>query len=627
MGNAHEQGEKAGQQQAAGGGHDAAAHAAGAGAGHGAAQSKAAWDEYVCSVDGENASHPEEPAAPAGPPEVKKEAVLDLNGLVTPGLIGSVLSGIANEPGERGRLAIEIKVEGKVPVGPVSAMGGAWAELQIMYYLNDQNFQVMEIDVAGAARAGIDVGGFFSVGAEVGYETDFLNCWFKGTAPAAQWIFEQLKKLDDFAGGGLISFGEDKPKKDGGHGDGHGGGDEGPEFQLHDSAVFAGVFAEAEVGEAFKRDTSYTGKKVKRTFHDREHHAIESHEDHRILDAGFEVKLGRFSFGARYNRDWSDTTGSPIYYSNGIFVDHDLTLTAGIKELFPKHFGKQVGGLPTKPVQDLVVNLFAMLEKLAGPFKFAGELNAKLFTKVVEELYHVHKAGKIGVNVLCDLIFNWNTYGEVTNENKLMYFRVKVQPRAEVEVGLDSPVGGVEGGVTASKSEVVYERIGSETVSYIQRQFIYATDDRPWPDFVSKNQEQIDALVANCADPEFLYYEASVAKAYGTEKNATAGLRALERHWRKQDKQTKKVGKDAAKIGRELEEGTSMMTWFQSTKDAHMGTIYQVLLKYAQDPKLMKFFFSQLPAYAVDLDELEAFANKANHGNVYRRLKAIAARG
>ena len=109
----------------------------------------------------------------------------------------------------------------------------------------------------------------------------------------------------------------------------------------------------------------------------------------------------------------------------------------------------------------------SMLEKLAGPFKFAGELNAKLFTKVVEELYHVHKAGKIGVNVLCDLIFNWNTYGEVTNENKLMYFRVKVQPRAEVEVGLDSPVGGVEGGVTASKSEVVYERIGSETVSYI----------------------------------------------------------------------------------------------------------------------------------------------------------------
>ena len=584
---------------------------------HGNAQADAAWAAYVDRV-GEPAAEAGSPP-PEAPPEAKSDALIDLSGLITVGGLATALDIIANEPGERGRLAFEIKLEGKVPAGPVAAMGGAWAELQVMYYVNDQNFHVMEIDVAGAVRAGIDLAGFVKVGAEVGYERDFMNSWFAGSGDAGQWLYDQLIALDDFAGGELIRFGDDPaPEKH----DDHGGGGK-PQFELHDSAVFGGVFAEAELGD-FEGDASYTAMKKKRTYHDREHHEFVSHEDHRMLDAGLEVKFGRHAFGARYNRDWSSTTGSPIYYTNGVFLEHDLTVTAGIAELFPRSFGKRVGGLPTKPVQDLVLNTFAALEKVAGPFKFAGSLNQKLFDQVVEELYHVKKAGRAGVNILCDVIFNWNTYGESTGEKRLMYFRVKVQPRVEIEAELGTPVGGVEGGVSRSKSEVVYEHIGSETVSYIQRQFLFETEDRPWKDFVATNQEQIDALVANCATPGFLYHVAAVEAAYGEARDTEAGRKALERHWRQEDQLLGQVAVDAGKLGRELDDGTSMFTWFQATRDAHMGTIYQILIKYSAPPKMMKYFSGQLPAYGVDLDQLEQFAMDTEHGSVYARLRAIA---
>ena len=43
-----------------------------------------------------------------------------------------------------------------------------------------------------------------------------------------------------------------------------------------------------------------------------------------------------------------------------------------------------------------------------------------------------------------------------------------------VKVGID---------VHAGKTENVYERLGTDTISYFQRQYVYATRDRPWAEF------------------------------------------------------------------------------------------------------------------------------------------------
>ena len=584
-------------------------------------QSRGAFQDYLHGLDEGGQSHGaphEDPDAGHAPKKPKKDAMLDLSGIVTVGAIQAALNVLANEPGDRGELAFEIKLSARLG-SAARVKVSAWGELKVSYSVNDQNYCVMAVDAAAAGRVGLDVAGW-GVGLEVGYEKDFLNSWFKGSQPAAEWLLEQIRALNEAVGGDLIDFGDGKS---GGHGDDHGddhGG--GPEWAIHEHTVSGGAYAEGKAG-SFEGEVAGRLAKTHQEWHDDEHNVVKSTVDHKQIDASFEAKaFGKGPFFFEYHYDNSNTVGAPIYYTNGIFAEHTLSVGMSMFTLFGKHWGHKKP--PSDGLQDLVLNGFAHVEKLM-PFRWAGELNKKLFDSVVGEMYDAHP-GDAKSDLRVHVEFNWNEYGESDGELNLMYFRVKVKPEQVLELGVDGSVAAVEMEASRSKSEVVFEKIGSDTVSYIQRQFIYETDDRPWSTFKQENQQEIYALVANCARPDFDYYEPSVEKAFdsGEGENHAAGLAALEAHWLKQKALTDGIRSDCAKIGSELADASSMLTWFDSTKQAHMDTIYSVMVPYAREPGTMKFMFDMLPNYAVELDTLTEYMNDYGHQATFARLKAIA---
>jgi len=548
-------------------------------------------------------------------PVHKNKAVLDLGGMLSVGNVASVLKAIANEPGEAGELSFKVDAVGKAGSGIVNARLSGWAELTMGYSMNDENYNVLSVDMEGALEAGVDIAGFIHAGVEVGGGRDFLNNWYQGAEDAAGWIIHQLMGLNEVAGGKLFHLEgvEEAPE---------------PGYEVEDREAFAGAEAGVDLGVA-KLSGKKQIKKLNRKYIKEEHgkHVeVPSSELHKETFVDFEVDVHGVSVGAHYHRDWSNTVGGPFYYSTGVFDEKSLTVSVGKDDLFTMaNKTHEVGKIPTKGVQNLILNVFSGLEKAVGSFKWAKMLNGKLFDKVVKEMYKADTQGTKAVGGMTfNITFDWNAYGESDGKENLMYFRVLVEPERSMKAGTKTPAGGVEAEASSSKSEVVYERLGVETISYIQRQFVYETRDRPWSKFKAENRAQLNKLVQNCATPGFRYYYPEVEAAFksGKGQNYRAGMAALENVWTKQKQKLDEIAPDAGKIGELLEKGTGFFTMLTPyARNDYMYKIMNILLKYANDPPMLKFLLDQLPNYAVDVEELRKLARETNYetalGNIY----------
>ena len=104
-------------------------------------------------------------------------------------------------------------------------------------------------------------------------------------------------------------------------------------------------------------------------------------------------------------------------------------------------------------------------------------------------------------------------------------------------------------------------------------------------------------------------------------------MRALENVWTRQKKELDEIAPDAAKVGELLEKGTGFFTMLTPyARNDYMYRIIQILLKYAKDPKLLKFFLDQLPNYAVDIQELRKLAEETNYTRALENIYEIAER-
>ena len=553
-------------------------------------------------------------------PVHKKKAVFDLSRVINVANVASVLQGIANEPGEAGELSFRIDAVGKAGTGIVNARLRGWAELTLGYSMNDENYNVLAVDMEGALEAGIDVAGFIHAGVGVGGGRDFLNNWYKSSADAAAWIVHQLMGLNNIAKGKLfhIEGVEEAPE---------------PGYEVEDREVFANAGAGVDVGVA-KIEGKKQVKKLNRKYIKEEEGKkveIPSTETHKETFLDFEVDIHGISLGAHYHRDWSNTVGGPFYYSTGVFDEKTLTVSVGKDELFTMaKKTREVDKIPAKGVQNMVINVFAGLEKAVGKFKWAKMLNSKLFDHIVKEMYKADEQGSKAVGGMTfNLTFDWNSYGEADGKENLMYFRVMVEPERSMKAGTKTPAGGAEAEVSTGKSEVVYERLGVETISYIQRQFIYETRDRPWSKFKSENWDQLKKLVQNCATPGFRYYYPEVEAAFKSGKghNYNAGTAALEKVWQQQKKKLDEITPDAAEIGKLLDKGTGFFTILSPhVRNESMIEIIDILLKYARDPHLLKYLLDQLPNYAVDMKELQKLAKETNLETALNNIYKIAQR-
>jgi len=277
------------------------------------------------------------------------------------------------------------------------------------------------------------------------------------------------------------------------------------------------------------------------------------------------------------------------------------------------------------------MNVFVKLEKIFNKPDLARHLTQKAFDKIVEEMYKEGRRFEAGADVSYNLVLDWNLYGESDGTENLMYFRVAVEADRGVKGELNAGVGGVEAEMEASKSEVVYEKLGTETISYIQRQFVYETKERPWAEFKRQHWDEIKALVKKCATPGFRYYYPEVDKAFhsGKGNNYEAGVKALEQVWLKEKRQLDRIAPDAAKIGEYLEKATGFVakvaTLLGSTRKAdYMSKIIEIMIPYVKHPRMLKFLLDQLPNYAVETDKLWELARETNYEVLLKHLYDIA---
>ena len=593
---------------------------------------------------GKVAHHPKA-KAPA-----KKKAKLNLAEEITIDKIAGVIRDIADRHGEKGELKFEVEVSAVALglFGPVSGIMEGLAELVIGCELTDNNMVALYVEVGAAIRAGFHVGKPAAVEAgnhehstgkgkkaeasltlNAGYEGDIVNPWLADSHAAAAWIHAQLKSLNAYVKKHTKQSPFKFPDDDVAHKKSHGKAKKkampGHLYSLTDRRKEIGVTGEGEIGN-LSGSATYTEAIVSRKFKDKQRNRVfEGSEHHREVEVALQFESGGKELSGHYHRDWSNTVSSPLYYTNGIFIEHTLSFGISGHDVFKKLAGKINLGATKKTVQAAVMAAFLRLQTMSFGFPHMQALTGKVFEQIVSQMMQFHTKQHVGF----DVIFNWNQFGEADGTNELMYFRVKVEPK--ISAGLHGKVlgSGIEAEASVSTQQVVFESIGTQTVSYIQRQFIYESAERPWSMFKAMHRGKIRQLAVNCATPGFHYYTPSVEAAYhrGDGQDADAAVAALEDHWRRQARLVETIMPDISEVARLLDEATSWLSWSRTTQYQYMDMILGIVGKYKHDPRMIAYFIEQLPAFGMDIDSLNELAEDTGLDGQFDQLRAIAAKG
>ncbi len=335
-----------------------------------------------------------------------------------------------------------------------------------------------------------------------------------------------------------------------------------PPVALTDRWGAGGVYAEGGVGDfqlagegKLKRETRrfqgvMDGKKVD----------ITQITTHKIGSANLKVPFRGGQAQVSYTYDSSYVRNSPFYYNNGPGIEHTIVIKVPLVSKSKKL--SETPGEATEGAQDLLLNVFGAIEKVA-PAGTLTNANYKVFSTLVDEAYkNAGKTSKIGADTYVTLTLDMNYFGEGDGTYSLMYQRLLIG--GEQHLGGEFDIKAVKVGIDvhAGKLENVYERLGTETVSYFQRQYVYATRDRPWATFVQRNQAALEELVKNISTPGHRYYDKSVADAY-KQGGFQRGLQQLERTWKAENNKIAQVREDAIKLA----ELTNKWQWWYGYED------------------------------------------------------------
>jgi hypothetical protein len=590
-------------------------------------------------VDGSNAAAQEELGAEETSAE--NSATLDFSEAVTVDRIAGVMRYLANHPGEKGMLSLGLEAWASMGGGVLRGRLSGWANLDFRVGMNDQNFFVVAVDTSGALRAGLDVGKWLKVGGSVELGGNFVEQWFADTDQAAFWLYEQLVALDESLGDDIeLPLERDAEREESDRDTVH---DSGASYSVDRTEV--GVAADAEVSALGANASGSMGaSQWMLEYVDEQGRVIPSTEEHQTKSLAFEVPIKGNKVGAEYQNDWSNTVGSPAYYANGVFNEHSLDVMVPLSLVLRtagRGLGKAAGaaggaigrmgngkvgevagmaGDAVSAIGDVSHKVFDKLGELLGRVSWKGQLNESVFGKLAAEL------SKVEANLESDIgiRFSWNEFGEADGSLSLMYFRAGIHSHATNEVGMrEGMPAGAKVWANTETDAVLYETLGTETVSYIQRQYIFQNEERPWEEFVAGNRTSVDTLVQRMADPEFAYYEKAVAEAL-ERGGPDAGLAALENFWDKQNELVDATRHNAAQVAELVAEGNSMFTWFDSTREKCADDILDKLSHYKTDSRLMQFMMDLLPSVETDMEGLERLLKETGRYDQYDHLRRIA---
>lgn len=419
-------------------------------------------------------------------------------------VLGGVLRALANEPGEKG--AFKFSLAGEISSGWAYAKG--WAELEFFFTVTDTMTCVLGFDAAAAVGAGITLGGLVNAGIEVGGGYS-MKARFGDPEEVASWIIGQMAAINEGVGRRIFPVGGGRRETT-------------DPVVLSEVRGFAGAEAGVDVGVASagvegKAQASHT------TYSQGGEEVTTGTAYEKSLTVGGMAKLtpsitasGSYTFTAQnVVRDMNTA-------NEGEYHNHTVELGMGLSALVGKNTTAIKNALPPSKLQDGVLDFFGVIEAQLPAGMLGGVPLAKLhgtFDLVVAKLYESIELGsesRAGLDVT--LRFEWNNVKE-GGEYRNQYFRIAVTPRLTYgtqQVGDQRQTGA---SVSANKSEVVFETVGSETYSYVFQRYAFAWDRAQWTEFVEAQRDEVEALVHNMATQGRPAYDEEFARML-TERTA-----------------------------------------------------------------------------------------------------------
>ena len=507
------------------------------------------------------------------------------------GSMASVLQAIANEPGEKGYLGLNVTAGGKFGSGAVNGSVEGEVDLEVSYLVSDENRVVLGMDLAAAIKAGISLAGLFEVGGKFEGGGSVVKLSFPDAESAAAWLTQQLDSINARTkyklwpkGSVNIPSGVSDP------------------VALTDRWIAGGVYAQGGVGR-FSASAEGKAKREYRQFNgimDGQKVDITQITDHLIGSVNLNVDWRGAPVQVKYTYDQSTVSNSPFYYNNGKGVEHVIEIKVPIV-----HKEKTLGsteGAPTDGAQDLLVNVFAAIEKYAPGTTLKGA-NYKAFEAIVEQAYkNASSTSKIGATTYLTFTLDMNYAVESDGSQNLMYQRLLIG--GEQHLGTEFNIKAVKVGidVSAGKTENVYERIGTDTVSYIQRQYVYETQDRPWSEFKQDNESALQELIKNISDPNNLHYNKDVANAYNNG-GYEAGMKALENFWTNENNQISQIRQDAIDLA------NISNKWLWANRDDTLRKdMADIFWKYRSDEQMRQYLFDLVDDYGGQPDKIKTLS-------------------
>lgn len=414
--------------------------------------------------------------------------------------LGKVLRTLANEPGEKG--AFKFSLAAEISNGWAYAKG--WAELEFFFTVTDAMTCVLGFDASAAVGAGLNLGGLVKAGVEVGGGYS-MKARFKTPEDVAAWIIGQMAAINRGLRRAIFPIV---------------GGDEAPRgpkpVALSEGRVFGGAQAGVDAGVA---SASIEGQaQATHTTYSQDGQQITTGTAYeKSLSVGATVNFtpavsasGSYTFKAQnVVRDMNTT-------NEGEYHNHAIEVGIGLSKVLSSTTTTVRERLPPKKIQDGVLAFFSAIEGQLPAGMLGGVPLDKLhgaFDVVVAKLYEsveIGRKAKGGLDV--NVSFEWNNVKE-NGTYRNQYFRIAVTPKLsygrERTQGEDRKTGA---SISASKSEVVYESVGSETYSHVFQRYVFAWDRAQWDAFVADQKGNIEALIHNMATEGRPAFDAEFAR-------------------------------------------------------------------------------------------------------------------
>lgn len=493
--------------------------------------------------------------------------------------LAAVLRGIADEPGEKGNLVVDVKAGGKLGTGAVNGSVSGNVNLEVSYSVTDQNQAILGFDAAAAVKAGINLAGLVEFGGKVEAGGSFIKLSFQDSASAAAWLTQQLNDINRRTGNQLWPAGSSTLPSN-----------VTPPVVLTDRFIAGGVYAEGGLagvelsGEGkVKRETrNYNGIM--------DGHAVNITQvtDHLIGGTTAKVPFNGSEVEVTYVYDRSTVSNSPFFYNNGTGSNHTITLK--IPVVAGKKITSTTPGAPSQAAQDLILDTFGAIEKVA-PAGTLANLNYQAFSAAVETAYDkASSTNQIGATTYLTLTLDISNSQEPDGSWATVYQRVLVG--GEQHVAGQFNVKAVEVGVDVSvgKTENVYENLGTDTATYFRSQYLYQTADNPWSSFKSENASALQLFVGNVADPSHHLYDADVAAAV-KQGGWEAGLSRLEQEWTAENDKVAGIRQDAVALA----EVSNQWRWWNG--DANMSREAADVLSRYPDRQMRQYLYDLVDDY------------------------------